>query len=218
MATSKILIAGLPNTGKTTVLQSLENVLVIARDGKKYPFPQAHVNVPDFVTAQELIDLIIEKINAYEEKLGKLPDTIVIDSLSKIVLDIEGNILARVKSFPYGEVNKEIKQVVDFIERDLAATFNIIVVSHALTDEEEGYKLVNAGGSWGKKGGFLSEVDQSIFIEVKGTKRKVHFRNHRLARTTLADLPDNLPLEEFSLKKHLDLLRSTQQDVEKFEI
>ncbi len=153
MSKTKILLSGLPNIGKTTVLQSLTDVLVIARDGKKYPFPQPHVNVPDFETAEELIDIITTKINDYEEKFGKLPETIVIDSLSKILLDIEGNVLAKVKSFPYGVINTEIKLIVDFIERDLADVFNIVMVSHAIYDEDTlGYKLVNAGGSWGKKG------------------------------------------------------------------
>ena len=215
MAKTKLLISGLPNIGKTTVLQSLKDVLVIARDGKKYPFPQPHVNVPDFESADELIEIITEKINAYEQKLGKMPETIVIDSLSKILLDIEGNILATVKSFPYGVINTEIKKIVDFIERDLADAFNIVMVSHAIYDEDTvGYKLVNAGGSWGKKGGILSEVDQACFIELKGKNRVLHYRSPKLAaRTTIAELPDSIPLEEFNLQQHLNLLTSTQESV-----
>lgn len=149
----KLLVSSLPNIGKTTLLQTLEDVLVIARDGKRYPFPQAHVNVPDFTSADELINLIVEKVEAYEDKMGKLPKTIAIDSISKILLDIEGYTLEQVKSFPYGKVNTEIKKVVDFIERDMAPNFNIVLVSHALYNEDvSGYALVNAGGSYGKKG------------------------------------------------------------------
>jgi len=220
MAKAKILISGLPNIGKTTILQTLTDVLVIARDGKKYPFPQPHVNIPDFDTAEELIDIITTKIEAYEDKMGVLPKTIVIDSLSKILLDIEGNVLARVKSYPYGVVNTEIKLIVDFIERDLADVFNIVLVSHAIYDEDTvGYKLVNAGGSWGKKGGILSEVDQACFIELRGKKRILHYRNPKLAaRTTIADLPDSIPLEEFNLQKHLDLLTNEQEQVEEWSL
>ena len=216
MSKTKLLISGLPNIGKTTVLQSLgDDVLVIARDGKKYPFPQPHVNVPDFETADELIGIITDKINAYEDKMGKLPNTIVIDSMSKILLDIEGNILARVKSFPYGVINTEIKLLVDFIERDLADAFNIVMVSHAIYSEDTlGYSLVNAGGSWGKKGGLLSEVDEAVFIELKGKKRVLHYRNPKMAsRTTIGDLPDSIELDNFNLKEHLDLLTSKQDTV-----
>lgn len=218
MANVKLLVSGPANCGKTTLLQTLEDVLVIARDGKRYPFPQPHVNVPDFILAQEVIDLITDKINAYEEKVGELPKTIVIDSISKLLLDIEGSCLSRIASFPYGEVNKEIKLLVDFIERDLADTFNIVMVSHTITEDGE-TKLVNAGGSWGKKGGVLSEVDQAIYVDVKGKKRTIHLRNSKLvARTTLEDLPDSVPQDEFNLQEHLKLLLSEQTDVEKFSL
>ncbi len=216
----KLLVSGLPLSGKTTVLQTLEDVLVIARDGKRYPFPQAHSNVPDFDTAEELVSHITEKINAYETKFGKLPKTIAIDSISKIFLDIEGNVLSRVKSFPYGVVNTEIKLVVDFIERDLADAFNVIMLSHAMFDEElGGFKLVNAGGSWSKKGGIVSEVDESVFIEVKGKKRIIHMRNSKmLSRTTIADLPESMPIEDFNLQEHLTMLIENQGSVEEFSL
>lgn len=42
--------------------------------------------------------------------MGALPKTIAIDSISKILLDIEGYVLEQVKSFPYGKVNTEIKK------------------------------------------------------------------------------------------------------------
>jgi len=215
---TKLLLSGAPNSGKTSLLQSLENVLVIARDGKRYPFPQPHVNVPDFTLAQEVIDLIVDKINAYEEKMGKLPETIAIDSVSKLFLDIEGSCIARINSFPYGEVNKEIKLLVDFIERDLADAFNVVMVSHTMTDEE-GTKLVNAGGSFGKKGGILSEVDQAIYLDVRGKKRTIHYRNNKLvSRTTLDTLPDSVSLEDFNLQEHIDLLNSTNASVAEWAI
>ena len=208
----KLLVSSLPNVGKTTLLQTLENVLVIARDGKRYPFEQAHVNVPDFTSAEELINLIVEKVETYESKMGELPKTIAIDSISKILLDIEGYVLEQVKSFPYGKVNTEIKKVVDFIERDMAPNFNIVLVSHALYSEEtSGYSLVNAGGSYGKKGGILSEVDEAIFVELRGKNRIIHFRNSKMAsRTTTKSLPENMPVEDFNLQKHIEMLQEKQ--------
>jgi len=216
----KLLISGLPNTGKTTLLQSLDNVLVIARDGKRYPFPQPHVNIPDFTSANELIAMIVDKINAYEEKIGSLPETVVIDSVSKIFLDIEGYCLATITSFPYGKINTEIKKVVDFIERDLAGQFNVVMVSHAIyTEDSGGYSLVNAGGSYGKKGGILSEVDEAIFLSIKGNKRVINYRNPKLAsRTTLSDLPDSESADDFNLKDHLTLLNSKQSTADEWSL
>ena len=220
MSNVKLLVSSLPNIGKTTLLQSLTDVLVVARDGKRYPFAQPHVNVPDFTSADQLIDLIVEKVSAYEDKMGELPKTIAIDSISKILLDIEGYVLEQVKSFPYGKVNTEIKKVVDFIERDMAPNFNVVLVSHALYNEDvSGYSLVNAGGSYGKKGGILSEVDEAIFLELKGKNRIVHFRNSKMvSRTTTASLPDSMPVEEFDLQKHIDLLTEKQSKAEKWSL
>lgn len=220
MSNIKLLISGLPATGKTTLLQPLEDVLVVARDGKKYPFQQPHVNVPDFTSADELIGLIFDKVAAYEEKSGKLPKTIVIDSMSKIVLDIEGYCLATIKSFPYGQINVEIKKVVDFIERDLCENFNVVLISHAIYNEDiGGFSLVNAGGSYGKKGGLLSEVDEAIYLEVKGKNRTIHYRNPKMiARTTLADLPDSADAKEFNLADHIKLLESKQQAAAKWSL
>ena len=220
MSHVKLLVSSLPNIGKTSLLQSLTDVLVIARDGKKYPFPQPHVNVSDFTSADELIEIIVDKVDAYEDKMGKLPKTIAIDSISKILLDIEGYTLEQVKSFPYGKVNTEIKKVVDFIERDMVPNFNTVLVSHAMYSEDvSGYSLVNAGGSYGKKGGILSEVDEAIFIELKGKKRIVHFRNSKMvSRTTMADLPENMPVEDFNLQKHIELLQAKQKNAEKWSL
>lgn len=220
MSNVKLLVSSLPNIGKTTLLQSLTDTLVIARDGKKYPFEQPHVNVPDFTSADQLIDLIVDKVSVYEEKLEKLPKTIAIDSISKVLLDIEGYTLEQVKSFPYGKVNTEIKKVVDFIEREMAPNFNIVLVSHALYNEDvSGYSLVNAGGSYGKKGGMLSEVDEAIFVELKSKKRIIHFRNSKMcSRTTMADLPETMPIEDFNLQKHIELLQAKQSKAEKWSL
>ena len=220
MANIKLLVSGITNCGKTSLLKSLKNVLVIARDGKKYPFEQPHVNVPDFTSIDTLIDLIVDKVAAYEEKFGKMPQTLAIDSISKILLDIEAYVLEQVKSYPYGKVNTEIKKLVDFIERDMAANFNVVLVSHALYNEDtNGYNLVNAGGSYGKKGGMLSEVDEAVFLEVKGKNRIVHYRNAKLAaRTVMSDLPDNVPLEEFDLQKHVELLTTKQSKADEWSL
>lgn len=220
MSNVKLLVSGITNSGKTSLLQTLEDVLVIARDGKKYPFPQPHVNVPDFTNIDDVINLIVEKVEAYEKAYKSVPQTIVIDSISKILLDIEAYVLEQVKSFPYGKVNTEIKKFVDFLEADVSTMFNIVLVSHALFNEDTGgYNLVNAGGSYGKKGGMLSEVDEAVFLEIKGKNRYIHYRNSRMAaRTTMKELPDKVPQEEFDLQKHIELLMTKQNEAAKWSL
>ena len=107
-----------------------------------------------------------------------------------------------------------------FIESNLADNFNVILVSHAMHDKDtDTFNLVNAGGAWGKKGGVLSEVDQAIFVEIKGKKRVVHLRNPAMAaRTTMADMPDKVAGEDFSLQDHLDLLSKSQDTASSFAL
>jgi len=57
----------------------------------------------------------------------------------------------------------------------------------------------------------LSEVDEAIFLEVKGKKRTIHYRNSKMAaRTVMSELPDSVPLEEFNLQEHIELLETKQ--------
>lgn len=209
----KILISALPNMGKTTLLEPLEEVLVISRDGKAYPFPQPHKNVPDFKTVDELILIITNTIKAYKAaNKDERAKTIVFDSISKILLDIEAETLLRVSSFPYGVINIEIKKLMDFIERRLVPNYNIVFVSHAIHDADaDGFNLVNAGGSWGKKGGVISEVDHAVFLDMKGKKRIVTLRDPaKLSRTLgLKDLPNSMPAADFNLQDHITKLEAS---------
>lgn len=212
----KILISSMPNSGKTTLLQTLTDVLVFSHDGKVYPFPQPHKNINDFGTVDNLIEIIQSTIGQYQDKYGKFPETIAIDSISKVLLTIEGNVLERIASFPYGVINTEIKKLMDFLEVEIAPNVNLVFVSHAMKDDG-GLCLVNAGGSWGKKGGVLSEVDQAVFIEIKGNKRVLHHRSPKfLSRTTLTDIPDSLDVEDYSLQKHIDMLKDVHIEAEEF--
>jgi hypothetical protein len=65
----------------------------------------------------------------------------------------------------------------------------------------------------------LSEVDEAIFLEVKGKNRIVHYRNSRMAaRTTLAELPDSVPQADFDLQKHLTLLQGKQSKADAWSL
>lgn len=214
---AKLLVSGMANTGKTSLLQSLKDVLIIANDGKKYPFKQPHVNISEFNTAEQMISDISDAMEKYKEKFGDYPKTVVIDSVSKTWLDIEAHYLRTVSSFPYGPIGKDISTVMHFLENELAKNgFNLIFVSHAFKDDTE-MALVNAGGSWGKKGGVLSEVDNAIYIEIKGKKRHVYLKNHKLART-LRDVGDeeSIPVEDFNLQEYLNILTAEESETDEW--
>ena len=206
----KLLVSGLSQAGKTRLLRKEfgDEVLVLARDGKKYQFDHPHINLPDFVTVDELIQNIESVVNMYVQKYDKMPEIIFIDTISKILLDIEASCITRIKSFPYGEVNKEITKLLAFIE-SMTASCDIVLMSHAMYNtDEDAYQLVNAGGSWGKKGGVISEVNNSVFLEIKGSKVTVWQQNpSKLARTTMDDVELRVPYDDYSLLNHIQKLR-----------
>jgi len=218
---AKILVSGLANTGKTSLLQTLTDVFIVAHDGKQYPFPQPHVNVSSFTSVAELLSVTNTKLAAYKEKFGKLPATIVFDSVSTVFETVADNCGRQYKGFEiWKNVNSEINEFTRYIEQTLIPHgLNVVIVSHAVWNVDTvTYELV-AQGSFSKKGGFLSTVDNSIFIEVKNGKRIIHHRSPKYAaRSTLAELPDSQPIEEYSLQKHVDMLVATKNNVASYQL
>lgn len=215
---AKILLSGLSNSGKTSLLQTLTDVLVIANDGKKYPFKQPHVNVPQVTTADELIVEIEGALERYETKFDTLPKTLVIDSISKVLLDIESHYVATISSFPYGQIGKDISQLMNYIENELVQNgCNVIFVSHAMKDIDGQYSLVTSGGAAGKRGGVIADVDNAIYIEIKGKKRTIWYKNPKLlARSLNADLPEFVELDDFNLQNYLEVLLASESDTDEW--
>jgi hypothetical protein len=217
----KLLIAAESNSGKTTLTKDLQDSLVISHDGKQYPFPVPHVMVSDFTSVTELIDLVNTKVEAYHEKFDKYPTTIVFDSVSKIFDTMLSYNNKKHSGFKiYSELNSDITEFTSYIQNTLiASNINVVLISHALYDQDTAkYNLVGKG-DFAKRGGFLAEVDYSLFIEVKGQKRILHFRSPKFpARTLRPEDPDTLPVEDFNLQDYLTTLMDEQQTVDEFEL
>lgn len=144
----KLLISAEANSGKTTLTRNLKDSLVVSHDGKRYPFPVPHVMVPTFASIDELINTVVEKIEAYNAKFNAYPSTIVFDSVSKIFDTIHNNCNEKFKGFTiYSELDKEITAFTSFIENSLIASgMNVVLISHALYDAESAkYNLVGKG-------------------------------------------------------------------------
>lgn len=217
----KLLISGESNSGKTSLTKDLQNCLVVSHDGKRYPYRVPHVMVDTFTSTQELVSLINDKIVAYKEKFGSYPKTVVFDSVSKIFDTLMDTCNAKHTGFKiYQELNREIHDFTEYVQNTLIASdMNVILISHALYDAETTkYNLIGKG-DFSKRGGFLAEVDEAIFLETKNNKRILHFRSTKFpARTLHEDIPDSLPVDEFSLLKHLDMLIESQSSVDEYEL
>jgi len=212
----KLLIAAESNSGKTTLTKSLTDSLIISHDGKRFPFDIPHANIPLFDSTAELIELVNSKIVAYEAKFGSYPKTVVFDSVSKIfdtLMDVCNNKHTGFKI--YTELNKEINTFTSYVQNTLIASdMNVVLISHAVYNGETArYNLIGKG-DFAKRGGFIAEVDEAMFIELKNSKRNLHFRSTKFpARTLHEELPDVLPVEEFNLQQHIELLAEQADSV-----
>lgn len=217
---AKILVTGLPNTGKTSLLGKLKDVLVIARDGKPFSLELPHFNVPEYSTVDELLDMVQEKIETYKEKFKEYPKTIAFDSVSRIFTDIETSCNRRFNGFDvWTNVNKEINLFLEAINQLQEAGFNVILVAHAVWDENAKKFIETAKGSFAKIGGFLSTVDYAINIDLIGKKRVITHRGNSLSRSLIDEVPDKEDASEFDFQEYINLIRKRSTNViEKWSI
>lgn len=216
---AKILIAGLPNTGKTTLLKTLKNAFVVSRDGKPFSLPMPHVNVPEYQKIDDLLDLVQEKLTAYEERFKALPDTICFDSVSRIFTDIEASCSKRFHGYDvWSNVNKEINTFLDALNSMQESGFNLVLIAHAVWDVDAKKFIETCKGSFAKTGGFLSTVDYAINIDIVGNKRIVTHRGTSLSRTLIEGMPDKESADTFNLQTYLDKIKESTQVAEKWSI
>ena len=217
---AKILITGLSNAGKTHLLKTLKDVLVFSRDGKPFSLEIPHVNVPDYNTIDELLDLVQEKIESYKDKVGDYPKTLAFDSVSRIFTDIETISQNKFKGFDvWSNINMEVNKFVAAINDMQAADYNIVLIAHAVFDPDAKKFIETCKGSFAKTGGFLSTVDYAVNIDIVGNKRIVTHKGMHLSRTLLDDIPDKQNADEFSLQEYLEKVEKKSKTVsEKWSI
>ena len=77
-----------------------EDTFVVSRDGKDFGFPLPHMLVTEYVDMSTLIygeedkdgnvevEGITHKLERYNERFGKYPTNVVIDSVSQLTMDV----------------------------------------------------------------------------------------------------------------------------------
>jgi hypothetical protein len=216
---AKVLITGLANTGKTTLLKSLKDALVISRDGKPFSLPISHFNVPDYEHMEDLIAMIEEKASYYESQKGTLPSTIAFDSVSRIFSDSEVNCMRGHKGYEvWSNINREINLFLNYLNTIQTHNTNLVLIAHAAWDAEAKKFIETCKGSFAKIGGFLSTVDYAINIDILGSKRIITHRGNNLSRTLLTDIPDKQDANTFNLQEYIDKLITQSVIAEKWSI
>lgn len=214
MAGCKLLITGLSNSGKTSLLKTLKDALVISRDGKPFSLEMPHFNVPDYDSVDVLMDTVEQKINAYKTKFKKMPKTIAFDSVSRIFNDIEVNCNRKYNGFDiWKHVNSEINKFVSNINGMVEYGFNVVLIAHVMWDEKAGKFIETCKGNFKSIGGFLSVVDYAINIDVRGNNYEVQLYGNNLSRTLIEGLPQRQLASEFSLQKYLEKIQKRATDV-----
>jgi len=217
----KLLIVAPENSGKTRLISNIESGLVMSTDNKAFRGKVPHFRYNIYNGLDDLIETISSKLEAYESKFGKLPETFVIDSVTHLQ-----NIIIKYNNDKYTgfniwtNINRDVLAINSFIEEELIpAGINVVMTAHVVYDTEAARWKIDSPGNFGKTGSWLSIVDESVFIEVKGNKRILHFSTMKFpCRTLQADLPESINVDDFDINKHIKLLESSVQESEEWAI
>lgn len=245
----KLLINGVASAGKTSLLSSMgEETFVISRDAKDFNLPLPHMLVDTYVDMNSFlygnekaeIEGVVQKIEKYHNHFGKYPETVVIDSVSQLTLDIIE--VAANKPDSYGsrsmEINRELGLLTKFIHEELELSgMNVVLMNHVTEEKVEGAltgTLLPFGqGKFLAKGAFFATTNEAISLVLDGSQRKViHRGTNKQARTMHLDLPDTAYVKQldptkkskalkegeeyFDLRTHMDKLIASQADVGKW--
>lgn len=239
----KLLINGEAGVGKTSLLSSLEkDTFVVSRDAKKFGLKLPHVLIDQWTSMTDFVNIIVDKMEAYNEKFKVYPSNVVIDSVSQVFMDVidKASQTPNVYGSQGAEVTKEMAILTKFIHEDLELNdINVILLNHVIEEKDEGKSTgtyVSFGsGKFLAKGGFYSTTNESITIVTSGEHRKVITRGKdKQARTTLTNIPEYMWVENtlnpskskklkegedyFTLKGYLDLLLNDQHNTEEWSL
>ncbi len=217
----KLLVCGFEASGKSTITSAITDALVINMDRKGYNFKVPHINYGVFNGMTDFIDTVNTKVGAYQEKFGRLPKTVVLDTVTQFYTAIQKYNLDKYKGFDvHSNINKDTLALNAYVEDTLIKNgVNVVIVAHTMWDVETLRHIIPASGAFAKSGSWTSVVNNSVFIEKKSGKLVVHMRSMKLpARTTLTDIPDFEPVETYDINDHIAQLTGTQEEAFAFEL
>lgn len=215
----KLLISGFENTGKSTTAAKIDDALVINFDRKEYGFPVPHMNVTAYSGIDNLIDTINEKLGVYQERMGKLPKTIVFDTVTQFYSTMQAFNDNNYKGFDvHKNNNRDTLNLNGYIEDVLIANnVNVIIVAHTVFDVETARHVIPATGQFGKAGSWMSVVNDAVFIEKKSGKFIIHQKSMKFpCRTTLADIEESVDGDKYSINEHIAKLTASKIEAKEF--
>ena len=219
MAAIKLLVSGFENTGKSTVASKVENAMVVNFDRKEYGFAVPHMNITAYDGIEGLISTINEKLGIYSEKMGKLPATIVLDTVTQFYSTMQQHNNERYKGFDiHSANNKDTLELNAYIEDVLLANgVNVVIVAHTIYDADTARHIIPASGQFAKAGSWLSVVNDAVFIEKKSNKRVVHQKSLKFpCRTTIEGISEELDADKYDINEHIATLVASKVEAAGF--
>jgi hypothetical protein len=219
MAAIKLLISGFENTGKSTMASKINNAMVVNFDRKEYGFPVPHMNITEYSGIEALIDTINLKLGAYQEKFGKLPETLVLDTVTQFYSTMQRYNGDTYKGFDEHKANnKDTLNLNAYIEDVLIANgVNVVIVAHTMYDADTARHIIPATGQFGKAGSWISVVNDAVFIEKKSGKYLIHQKSMKFpCRTTLTELEDSVDSTNYDINDHIAKLTASKLEAEEF--
>jgi len=215
----KLLISGFENTGKSTTASKISNAMVVNFDRKEYGFAVPHMNITEYNGIDGLIDTINEKLGVYQEKVGKLPETIVLDTVTQFYSTMQAYNDNNFKGFDiHKNNNRDTLNLNAYIEDVLIANgINVVIVAHTIFDADTARHIIPATGQFGKAGSWMSVVNEAIFIEKKSGKFIIHQRSMKHpCRTTLDGLEDAVESDKYDINDHIAKLTASKVEAQEF--
>jgi len=219
MAAIKLLISGFENTGKSTTASKIEDALVVNFDRKTYGFTAPHMNVTEYNGIDGLIDTINEKLGVYQERMGKLPKTVVLDTVTQFYSTMQAYNDNAYKGFDiHKNNNRDTLNLNAYIEDVLIANdVNVVIVAHTVFDADTARHIIPATGQFGKAGSWLSVVNDAVFIEKKSGNFVVHQRSMKFpCRTTLSGIEDSVDSKNYDINEHIKKLTESKLEATEF--
>lgn len=217
----KLLISGFENTGKSTLASKIDNAMVVNFDRKEYGFPVPHMNITEYSGIDHLIDTINEKLGVYQDKMGQLPTTVVLDTVTQFYSTMQAFNDNNFKNFDiHKNNNRDTLNLNAYVEDVLIANgVNVVIVAHAIFDPDTARHIIPATGQFGKAGSWMSVVNDAIFIEKKTGKFIIHQKSMKYpCRTTLTDIEDAVDSTEYDINKHIAKLTASKVEAVEFKL
>ena len=227
MSAIKFLINAYEASGKTTLSSQIKDALILNLDEKPYGIKgiKAIATLKDYTGMEDFIKFVSDKITAYKEKFGNFPKFIVFDTITRLYYSMLTFNQKKYQGFTTHSKNLEEPQTLNKYINDvlLANGVSVILVAHTQLDKETNRTVIPAQGQFEKVGSWHSLVNEAIFIEKQGGKRKVFIKSEKYpARTTnteyLNEKEVSFNMEEFDINDYLNKLLEEQSSSEEAEL